>query len=173
MIVGEVRTFAMDALPAGWLPCDGAAVSRATHAALFTAIGTAWGAGDGMTTFNVPDLRGRSPMGSGTGTLLTPRTLAQTLGEEQHQLDVAELAAHSHPVTDVGHTHLSADGFEFVTNNPAIGGPAGLDTTTSGNFPDNTVASAMAGVEIDNAGGDTAHNTIHPVAVVRFAIFSG
>lgn len=55
---GAIVDFAMQAAPAGWLVCNGAAVSRTTYAALFAAIGTVWGAGDGVTTFNVPDIRG-------------------------------------------------------------------------------------------------------------------
>lgn len=55
---GEVAAFAMSTAPAGWLKANGAAVSRTTYAALFAAIGTAFGAGDGSTTFNLPDLRG-------------------------------------------------------------------------------------------------------------------
>jgi microcystin-dependent protein len=65
---GVMFDYAGGVVPAGWLPCDGAAVSRATFAALFAALGTAWGAGDGSTTFNVPDCRGRSTIGAGTGT---------------------------------------------------------------------------------------------------------
>lgn len=66
-IVGEVSDFALAAPPSGWLACDGAAVSRNTYAALFAALGTTWGAGDGVTTFNVPDQRGRGRIGVGTG----------------------------------------------------------------------------------------------------------
>jgi microcystin-dependent protein len=66
---GVIWDFGGAVVPTGWLACDGAAVSRTTFAALFTAIGTVWGAGDGSTTFNVPDLRGRVGVGSGTGTL--------------------------------------------------------------------------------------------------------
>lgn len=55
--------------PSGWLFCDGAAVSRTTYAALFAAIGTTFGAGDGLTTFNLPDFRGRSPLGVGQGNI--------------------------------------------------------------------------------------------------------
>lgn len=58
-LVGAVLDFAMSTPPSGWLECDGSAVSRATYAALFTAIGTTFGSGDGSTTFNLPDLRGR------------------------------------------------------------------------------------------------------------------
>jgi len=57
--VGTVLTFANSSVPSGWLECNGAAVSRTTYAALFAAVGTSFGSGDGSTTFNVPDLRGQ------------------------------------------------------------------------------------------------------------------
>lgn len=60
---GMMSPFAGGTAPTGWLLCDGSAVSRSTYAALFSAIGTAWGAGDGSTTFNLPDMRGRVPAG--------------------------------------------------------------------------------------------------------------
>lgn len=66
-IVGEVATFAFSSPPAGWLNCDGSAVSRSTYAALFAAIGTAFGAGDGSTTFNLPNRCGRVGVGAGSG----------------------------------------------------------------------------------------------------------
>ncbi len=66
---GTVWDYAGATAPTGWLECDNSAVSRATYAALFTAIGTTWGAGDGATTFNVPDFRGRVRVGKGTGTI--------------------------------------------------------------------------------------------------------
>lgn len=61
--------YAGSSVPTGWLECDGAAVSRTTYAALFTAIGTTWGAGDGSTTFNLPSWAGRTAVGAGTGTV--------------------------------------------------------------------------------------------------------
>lgn len=64
---GLISPFAGSSVPTDWLACDGSAVSRSTYAALFTAIGTTWGVGDGSTTFNVPGLSGRVPVGSGTG----------------------------------------------------------------------------------------------------------
>lgn len=63
---GAIMDFAMNAAPAGWLACDGALVSRTTYAALFAAIGTTWGAGDGSTTFQLPDMRGYFRRGVGT-----------------------------------------------------------------------------------------------------------
>src|SRR5215831_1284426 len=97
---GVIVPFAGAAAPSTeWLMCDGAAVSRATYAALFTAIGTVYGAGDGSTTFNVPNLQGRVPVGKDTGTF-TP--LGKTGGEQTHVLTVGELAQHSHGGSTAG-----------------------------------------------------------------------
>lgn len=67
--VGTVKALAHATVPFGYLACDGSAVSRTTYATLFVFLSTSWGAGDGSTTFNVPDFRGRVLVGSGTGTL--------------------------------------------------------------------------------------------------------
>jgi microcystin-dependent protein len=69
MVPGTIVAFGGSTAPAGWVLCDGRAVSRATFALLFAVIGTQWGTGDGLTTFNVPDLRGRllTNLKAGTG----------------------------------------------------------------------------------------------------------
>jgi microcystin-dependent protein len=103
---GAVLDFAGSTAPTGFLLCDGSAVSRSTQAALFAVIGTTYGAGDGSTTFNLPDLRSRLSVGVGTGGGLTARTLGDIGGEETHKLALAELAAHNH--TDTGHVHYCA-----------------------------------------------------------------
>jgi microcystin-dependent protein len=72
--------FAGSSIPAGWLECDGSAVSRTTYAALFTAIGTAWGVGDGTTTFNLPSWAGRVSVGAGTGTTSEAVTASSSNG---------------------------------------------------------------------------------------------
>ena len=87
--------------PTGWLMCDGTAVSRTTYSALFTAISTTYGVGDGSTTFNLPDMQGRVAIGAGTGRnnadagSLTARTIGTYEGEETHTLTEAELPAHT------------------------------------------------------------------------------
>lgn len=93
---GEISMYGGMTAPAGWLDCDGIAVSRTTYAALFTAIGTTYGIGDGSTTFNLPDLRGRSPLGAGQGVGLTNRMLGEVGGEEAHALTEAENGPHDH-----------------------------------------------------------------------------
>ena len=79
--------------PSGWLLCNGDIVSRTTYSALFTAIGTTFGAGDGSTTFALPDMRGRVPSAVGTGTYVgaTARTLGGTLGAESHTVSSSNI----------------------------------------------------------------------------------
>jgi microcystin-dependent protein len=96
MIIGEVILFAGGDAPPGTLFCNGAAVSRTTYSALFGVISTIHGVGDGTTTFNLPDLRGRVVVGSGSGQGLTNRNLGDLGGAETHALTTAELAAHRH-----------------------------------------------------------------------------
>lgn len=161
---GQLVESAGTTVPAGFLACDGSAVSRTTYSALFSFIGTTWGVGDGSTTFNVPDLRGRATIGSGTGSGLTARTVGQqTIGEENHVLTTAELAAHNHGVNinDPGHTHSTA--YQAVIGN-------GGSNAGSGSLALSTISinSATTGITAtsNNTGSGTAHNTMQPSAVV-------
>jgi microcystin-dependent protein len=87
---GEVRAMAGTRLPVGWLTCDGSNVSRITYADLFQAIGTTWGGSDSTTgMFTLPDLRGRSLLGTGTGTSLTARDVGDYMGSETTTLTSA------------------------------------------------------------------------------------
>jgi microcystin-dependent protein len=92
---GAVMPFAMNSAPAGWLAANGTAVSRSTYAALFSAISTTYGAGDGSTTFALPDLRGYFVRGSGTN---GDGTAAGTFGAKQADA----FKAHTHTVSDTG-----------------------------------------------------------------------
>jgi microcystin-dependent protein len=103
--VGEIKWFAFSAVDLSrYVPCDGSAVPRiAPYDNLYAKLGVKWGAGDGSTTFNVPDLRGRAAIGAGTGVIpavgsaaagvLTLRTLGDVIGEETHALTPAEVPA--------------------------------------------------------------------------------
>lgn len=95
---GTILAYGASSPPTGYLACDGSAVSRTTYATLFGVLGTTWGVGDGSTTFNLPDLRGRAPIGSGTGSGLTARTLGTNYGAENTTLTAAQsgLPSHTH-----------------------------------------------------------------------------
>lgn len=103
VVTGTVIDFAGPIVPAGWLVCDGSAISRNTYANLFAAISTTWGGGDGSTTFNLPNLANRFSMGAGTN------ALGSHGGATNVTLDIAQLPAHSHTVDDPGHTHTVTD----------------------------------------------------------------
>lgn len=155
--IGLVAPFAGASAPGGWLLCDGAAVSRETYAALFTVIDTTYGAGDGTSTFNLPDLRGRAAAGKDDmgGTAANRLTVASAAGlngavlgagggNQQHQLTVAELAAHSHvlPITAV-----------------APSGAGGYGGST-GSLTLNT----------NPTGGDQPHNNVQPTLILNYII---
>jgi microcystin-dependent protein len=107
--VGMIILWPNTTPPDGWLSCDGSEVSRVTYPDLYAIVGDAYGAGDGSTTFNLPDFRGRVPVGVGQGAGLANRIIGSTGGEEVHALSIAELAAHSHNVTDPTHLHSVSD----------------------------------------------------------------
>jgi microcystin-dependent protein len=99
---------------AAWMICDGRAISRTTYAALFALISTTYGAGNGSTTFNIPDTRGRGTIGSGTGAGLTARTRGATGGEETHVLTLAENGPHTH--AGPSHTHTTPDHVHAISD---------------------------------------------------------
>ena len=153
---GAVISFAGGSVPTGWLLCDGTAVSRTTYAALFTAIGTAFGAGDGTTTFNLPPSSGRCAIGAGTGSGLSPRSLAQTGGEETHVLTLAESAAHAHKLVDDG------TGRAIATLGGGGFGQASFSSDSSG--------STTPQPNTNSQGGGGAHNNMQPYIVFNVII---
>lgn len=114
---GKVDWFAMQTPPTGWLKANGAAVSRVLYPALFTAIGTVWGAGDGSTTFNVPDARGNFTRGWADGGSVDP---GRAFGSLQDHL----FASHNHGVSDPGHLHQTGYGVGAAAGSNARNGPS-------------------------------------------------
>lgn len=169
---GTVAAFAGASAPTGWLLCDGSAVSRTTFAALFAAIGTTYGTGDGSTTFNIPDGRGRSLIGAGQGSGLTNRALAATGGEEAHALTTAELASHAHAITDAGHVHQVASRLgDTTTDTPSVNrfmsnSPADASTNA---VVTNSV-SATTGIVVNDAGSGTAHENMPPFLALNWIV---
>jgi len=111
---GTLTAFAGSTAPDGFQICDGRALSRTTYARLFAVIGTTYGAGDGSTTFNVPDFRGRAAFGSdamggsAAGRLSEMDAVGKTGGAEQQTLSVDQMPAHAHAIADPGHSHAAS-----------------------------------------------------------------
>ncbi len=153
---GAVMPYAGASAPTGWILCYGQAVSRSTYATLFTAISTTYGVGDGSTTFNLPDLRGRvaagkDDMGGASANRLTNQsgglngdTLGATGGSETHQLTEAELPS-------------------FTQRNPAV--------TVNPAFGD-SAPSAVAANSNTTVGSDTPHNNVQPTLILNYIIRS-
>ena len=162
--VGTLMMYAAETAPVGYLLADGSAVSRVTYSDLFSVIGTTFGAGDGSSTFNLPNLSQRFPLGAGTG-----RLIGETGGSEQHELSTTELPAHTHTVTDPGHTHLLNIGGVNDTNFSANPGeyPAADSTTV---FSSVNTASSSTGIVINATGGGEPFSIMNPYLVINYVI---
>jgi microcystin-dependent protein len=93
--IAEIRMFAGNFAPRAWAFCNGQSLSIAQNTALFSLLGTTYG-GNGQTTFNLPDLRGRVPVGTGNGPGLTPRILGEMAGTQTNTLISTNMPAHAH-----------------------------------------------------------------------------
>lgn len=142
---GAITMYGGSTAPSGWKFCDGSAISRTTFSDLFTAIGTTFGAGDGSTTFNLPDLRGRAPIGVGQGSGLSNRLLGDTGGAATHQLTESEMPSHTHSV------------------------PSGANQTSTYQVNGGS-SSQVAAQTTGSTGGDAAHENMPPFLAVNFMI---
>jgi microcystin-dependent protein len=184
---GVIMPFGGTVAPTGYLLCDGSLVSRVTFASLFATIGTAYGAGDGATTFAVPDLRSRVPVGSGTGGAgLTNRTNGQVGGEETHVMTVAEMPAHAHTltdpthnhtITDPGHVHLYGPGSLILqgntngSSNENFLSSGGAGSQTNSATTGLTHAAGSTGITMANTGGTAPpHNNLQPFVATAYII---
>jgi microcystin-dependent protein len=152
--VGEVRMFAGNFAPAGWMFCEGQLLPISENETLFQLIGTTYG-GDGQSTFALPDLRGRLPIHQGNGFIL-----AETGGAEEITLTVSQIPAHSHPL-------LASSNASSLTD------PGGNVSAQSGTFdqfqtsPGNT---PMALQSVSSTGGSQPHTNFQPYLCVNFII---
>ncbi len=151
--------------PTGYLFCDGSAVSRTTYSRLFSVIGTIYGIGDNSTTFNLPNLQGRVPVGLKASEPVFS-ALGNNGGTGAHTLSVDEMPSHSHTITDPGHSHSYFN--QPNTVNPAVS----LTTTDTADNVDvnQTTGTSTTGITVNNTGGGLAHNNLQPYIVLNYII---
>jgi microcystin-dependent protein len=152
--IGEVRMFAGNFAPAGWMFCDGTLIPIDQFDTLFNLIGTTYG-GDGQTNFALPDLRGRLPMHVGGGF-----ALAQTSGTETVTLSVQQIPSHNH-------------GFLATTNIGTLSAPTNgvlAQSTVAQMYIQDSADTALAANSIGPAGGNQPHNNFAPYLCINFII---
>lgn len=159
-----ILQFAGATAPSGFLICDGSAVSRTTYSNLFSVTSTTYGAGDGSTTFNLPNLLGRVPVGKNSGTF---SALGATGGEETHVLSAAEMPVHNHGVNDPGHNHVLNNAVITASSTNTTAANAGYQQITWGNTATTT---SGTGISTQNAGSGSAHNNLQPYLVLNYII---
>lgn len=188
--VGQVAMYAGSTAPAGWALCYGQAISRSSYPELYNTIGTTYGSGDGSTTYNLPDLRGRviagkDDMGGSAASRMTAAggidgtVLGAAGGSQTHTLTAAELAAHTHTGTTasggVDHTHNFTQ-YDSQWSNSGSGGFATSPKVTVTRTDTTTGASAYLHTHTfttASSGSGGAHTIMQPTLVMNAIIFVG
>jgi len=152
--VGEIRMFAGNFAPAGWMMCEGQLLPISENETLFQLIGTTYG-GDGQSTFALPDLRGRLPLHQGNGFIL-----AETGGAEEITLTVNQIPAHSHPLLGAAVT-----GTQISPSNAVLANSFNVVPYIN-DAPNGTMNAAA----VSPVGGSQPHNNFQPYLCVNFII---
>jgi|SRR5687767_2580767 len=152
--VGEIRMFAGNFAPAGWMFCEGQLLPISENETLFQLIGTTYG-GDGESTFALPDLRGRIPLHQGNGFIM-----AETGGAEEITLTVSQIPAHNHSLLAA-----SATAGQTTPGTNTLGTPTVIDLYRVG-----TASSPMAPQSVGSVGGSQPHTNFQPYLCVDFII---
>jgi microcystin-dependent protein len=152
--VGEIRMFAGNFAPAGWMFCEGQLLPISENETLFQLIGTTYG-GDGQSTFALPDLRGRIPVHQGNGSIL-----AETGGAEDITLTVNQIPAHSHPLLASTNTAQQTQ----------LTGQVLANSATALMYIEDTAATPLSPNAITGVGGSQPHTNFQPYLCVDFII---
>jgi len=174
--IGSIELWPLTWAPSGWSICDGSLLSVSSYPSLFSLIGTRFG-GDGRTTFAVPDLRGRVPVGAGTGPGLSPYTTGTIGGQETVTLNQTQLPSHVHGTVNQLTATLAASSKNADTRDP--GPAAALARTEHGTYmqtaegnTDTSVGGLSVGgdVAVEAAGGNGYHENRQPYLALNYII---
>jgi microcystin-dependent protein len=157
--VGEIRMFGFNFAPQGWAQCNGQLLPIDQNTALFSLLGTTYG-GDGRTTFALPDLRSRVPVGQGQGPGLSSYAEGQAGGAETVTLVAAQMPGHTHPVkASSGPANSDQPGGRALARSASHIYTAKPDTST-----------VMNADMLGDAGNSQPHDNIQPYLAVNFCI---
>ena len=168
-LVGEIKMWAGDTIPYGWLLCDGSEVSKTEYPYLYASIGDLWGTPNSSSNFKLPNLAGNVPVGYNSADANFD-TVGKTGGEKTHTLSVTELPSHRHPPYNNGDRLLE---YNYSTTGVGVS-ERRVALASSGNYIAPTVNSSSADWRghdyTGNTGGGAAHNNLQPYAVVKYII---
>lgn len=193
-IIGEIIAYSSINTPNKWLPCDGSSRPIAAYPELYEALGATWGPlTNGNANFQLPDLRGRTLIGSGTGAGLAARAIGQSLGAESHTLTEAQIPSHNHAQAahnhaQDAHNHLQNPHSHQYNWFAAPNAVNGLSVAAGSLSAQTNIAVSAAATATNQAttatnqsatatnqatGGGVAHNNMQPSAVINYIIFAG
>lgn len=158
--VGEIRMFAGNFAPNGWMFCEGQTMPIAENEVLFQLIGTTYG-GDGEETFNLPNLASRVPIHMGTGPDGTTYQIGEMAGTEQETLSVQQIPNHSHPLT----CSTSTTGLESTPSGNVL-----AQSTSANMYIQDSPDGSLAANAVQPAGGSQPHENTQPFLVINFII---
>ena len=161
--IGEIRMFGGNFNPNGWAFCDGTTLAISENPTLFQLIGTTYG-GDGQSTFNLPDLRGRVPIHMGTARSGTSYVIGQSAGVESVTLTTNQIPVHNHAL-------------QATASQPSLTPLGALPATANSTLPGTNVYGASTGngtslvsTTIQGTGGNQPHDNIQPYLCINFII---
>ncbi|MEO1410153.1 MAG: tail fiber protein [Bacteroidota bacterium] len=172
-LIGEIILFAGNFAPRGWALCDGQLLSIASNTALFSILGTTYG-GDGRTTFQLPDLRGRVPAHSGTGPGLSTYRLGASFGTETNTMNILQMPSHNHSASLTGNVRTPVS-----ANPPDTDSPNGSYLTQQADdfYHTSPSPNEFGGALVHNlqlnvglTGGNQSINNMAPVQCVNYII---
>jgi microcystin-dependent protein len=159
--IGQLMLVPFNFAPKSWALANGQLLSISQNTALFALLGTFYG-GNGQTTFALPDLRGRVPIGMGQGPGLQSYALGETSGTETVTLLINEMPQHNHSV--------NADGTAGTTTTPVNGAPGKFVAGTPYAPGNSTLNQQMANTMAQTAGGSQPHNNLMPYLTLNWII---
>ena len=169
-LIGEIVMFAGNFAPRGWAFCEGQLLPISQNTALFSILGTTYG-GDGVTTFALPDLRGRVPIQPGNGPGLSSYQLGQKGGNESSQLSISQIPAHTHNVAvtvNVPANSTEGNSASPVANYIAKSGDGRPDFASE--TDKSSLATPEVGVTQSSVGGNQSHSNVQPYTAINYII---
>lgn len=165
--IGSITAYGKETAPANWLICDGSAVSRTSYADLFAVIGTKYGEGDGSTTFNLPNLKGRVPVGLDSSDT-DFNTIGKTGGEKTHTITEAEMYEHKHPIYQNNGTRYDIPVFGEYSEDAPSGSYVNFKYTNNNKYSSGKNNRGI--FDTGKVGGNQPHNNLQPYQVNNFII---